>query len=101
MSVQPNVGPVVDAVKVQPEVTAGSSLGDHEAGAIPPRTSEGTVGRHFNIGKILPDGVTGPGNRTQVHSKIRLGIDFVSHQRGNHRAWNGSGIPICGFVSSR
>ena len=52
LSVEPDVGAVVDAVEIQPDRLALVSRGQGELLAIPPGNGEGTVGRHGDVGKI-------------------------------------------------
>ena len=76
VAVQPDFGAIVDAAKVQPEARIlAVRRGRRELRAIPPAAVVGTVGRHGQVGKILPDGIGRAGNLAQIVAEVRIGND--------------------------
>ena len=83
-AVDPDVGGVVDAVKVEPDVVASVGLGNIDERAVPVRGVAEALGNDFGAIVFAVEG---------------LGIDLVVDQRGEHRARNGGVVPTFSFES--
>src|SRR4029077_3307307 len=76
-AVEPDVGAIVDAEKMEPGGLVGETGGRGKFGAKPERTAIGTISRHVAVGEGLftTEGDTGKGS--QVHAVVRVGESFV------------------------
>jgi hypothetical protein len=95
-AVEPDVGAIVDAEKMEPGGPVGETGGRGEFDTKPERTAIGTISRHVAVGEGLftTEGDTGKGS--QVHAVVRVGESFVCNLRTDNRAGNFGFVPILG-----
>src|SRR5205807_2179919 len=94
LAVDPDVGPVVDPLKVQPNRLAPVAGRQPKGLAIPPRNRKRAIGLHRKVREVRANRVTDPGDLSQVHPERWVGIDLVLHQRRHHRRRHSHAVPI-------
>ena len=90
LAVDPDIGPVVDPAKREPDAFAFVRRGNGKFLAIPPRHSVWAVVGNFIICELAADFVTDAGNRTQVHAEIRIFGHSVFNEHGENSFGCGS-----------
>ena len=70
LAVDPDIGPVVDAIQMQPRILAGEICRQRKLGAIPPGAAERAVFRHGLIGKKCFGGIIHPRQGAQIAAEI-------------------------------
>ena len=95
-SIEPDIGPIVDALKVQPVLLALLCCGNTERSAIPPGTVKGTIFRYRQVRELSADRITHTWHLAQVHARVRVRIilDLVGHQVRHHRPRYLGRIPL-------
>ena len=97
-AVQPDVGPVVDPVEVQPYGFAAIRLRQLEFGAEPIRLGPGVglVRQMAVLGKVVAAivVVAGVGDAHVVHADVGIGINAVTHERAQRGRGNRRCVPL-------
>ena len=96
LSVEKNVGTIVDAAEVQPHGFPRVPSGQREFFAVPPRSRVGTVGRHRNIRKVEANGIADSRVLSQIHAVKRIGQQLALYLRCHHGRRNIGLDPVAG-----
>ena len=99
LAVDPDVGAVVDAQKMQERIRVFRGGWRGKFRAIPPGAPERAVLGHVLYRKKCFARVIHPRNRLQIHCIVRIGIRLVRNQRAYHRRGNLCLVPRGGVKS--
>ncbi len=84
LPIQPDVRPIIDAVKMQPVVFPGPTRWRRKFRPKPPRTSKWAARRHIHIGEHFILRNIYPRKVLQIRSIVRIRIGFIGHQNTHH-----------------
>lgn len=98
-AVEPDVGAIVDAEKMEPGSFVGQAGGRGKFGAKPERAAIGTIGGHVAIGERLFTTERSAREVFQVHAVIGIRESFVCNQGADDGAGNFGFVPIFGGES--
>src|SRR5882762_11020868 len=79
-AIDPDIGPVVDPAKCEPDAFAFVRRGNGKFLAIPPGYRVWAVIGNFVVCELAADFVADAGNRTQVHAEIRIFVHSVFNE---------------------
>ena len=93
LAIDPNLGAVVDAVKLHPDLFAIIGGRNFKFLAIPPRNREGTVRGHFLVRELPADFVFDAGEIAEIRSVVGILVDAIFDKDGEDSFGGGSCVP--------